>query len=453
MKKKQGLALSGGLILAGIAIWLVYLLSPIEIQINGAKLLVRSMQLSTGGILADAGIIIRNGDSVYPSLDSPVITDQPIRIRQSSSFNIQIDSQVIPTYSIDRFPPNVLGTLGMRIFPGDELIVDGIQVTPSDSLEVREHHTIQLKRARSIQLNQNLFSTAKPTAREIAWHTNLVQTGSQIINYADQTFIPAGSDLHLSGPVTISVQNSISYTSWGDTVGQTLANLGLAPQGLDISTTDLHQPASQIQVPIELVRVDETLSIDPKSIPFNRQTKLDDTLPLDQQSVTQTGEYGLMMQLTRTRFQDGKEVSKIVESETVLQQPRDEIVGYGSKIDIQSTVVDGIAIEYYRAVSLYATSYSPCRSGGTSCSTGTASGEPARKGIVAVIPGWYAYMSGQQVYIPGYGYGVIGDTGGGIPGTNWIDLGYNDDDYVGWHSWVTVYFLTPVPANLLYVLN
>ena len=104
-------------------------------------------------------------------------------------------------------------------------------------------------------------------------------------------------------------------------------------------------------------------------------------------------------------------------------------------------------------LSLYATSYSPCRSGGSKCSSGTASGEPARKGIVAVIPSWYAYMSGQQVYIPGYGYGIIGDTGGGIPGTNWIDLGYNDDDYVSWHSWVTVYFLTPVPANILYTLN
>jgi hypothetical protein len=49
--------------------------------------------------------------------------------------------------------------------------------------------------------------------------------------------------------------------------------------------------------------------------------------------------------------------------------------------------------------------------------------------------------------------GTIADTGGGIPGRKWIDLGYEDDDYVSWHNWVTVYFLTPVPEYIPYILN
>jgi hypothetical protein len=44
--------------------------------------------------------------------------------------------------------------------------------------------------------------------------------------------------------------------------------------------------------------------------------------------------------------------------------------------------------------------------------------------------------------------------GGGFPdGRLWIDLAYSDDDWVAWHGYVTVYFLTPVPANILYVLQ
>jgi len=27
----------------------------------------------------------------------------------------------------------------------------------------------------------------------------------------------------------------------------------------------------------------------------------------------------------------------------------------------------------------------------------------------------------------------------------WIDLGYPDDNYVIWHQYVTVYYLTPIP--------
>lgn len=62
-------------------------------------------------------------------------------------------------------------------------------------------------------------------------------------------------------------------------------------------------------------------------------------------------------------------------------------------------------------------------------------------------------MAGQQVYVPGYGHGVIGDSGGGgIPGRYWIDLAYDDENYVGWHHWTTLYFLTPVPAYIPAVL-
>jgi hypothetical protein len=48
---------------------------------------------------------------------------------------------------------------------------------------------------------------------------------------------------------------------------------------------------------------------------------------------------------------------------------------------------------------------------------------------------------------------VVADTGGGYPdGRYWIDLGYSDADYVPWAKYVTVYFLTPVPASIPWIL-
>ncbi len=64
-----------------------------------------------------------------------------------------------------------------------------------------------------------------------------------------------------------------------------------------------------------------------------------------------------------------------------------------------------------------------------------------QRGVIAVIRSWYYEMKGQAVYIPGYGYATIEDVGGGIPGKDWIDLGYSDTDYQPWHQWVTMYFL------------
>ncbi len=102
---------------------------------------------------------------------------------------------------------------------------------------------------------------------------------------------------------------------------------------------------------------------------------------------------------------------------------------------------------------MYATSYSPCRSGGDGCHSGTSSGKSLRKGMVALRPDLYRSMQGQRLYIPGYGFASVEDVCGGCKGKPWIDLGYSDSDYQPWSQSVTVYFLTPVPANIPYDLQ
>jgi hypothetical protein len=34
----------------------------------------------------------------------------------------------------------------------------------------------------------------------------------------------------------------------------------------------------------------------------------------------------------------------------------------------------------------------------------------------------------------------------------WIDVAYSNEDYVGWHRYTTLYFLTPVPADVPWIL-
>jgi len=159
------------------------------------------------------------------------------------------------------------------------------------------------------------------------------------------------------------------------------------------------------------------------------------------------------VQRLRIRYEDGNEISRITEDETLVRPPKTRLLGYGTKIEIKTAVVDGVKIEYWRAVQMYATSYSPCRSGGDRCYSGTASGQTLRKGMVGVRHSWYLSMQGQRLYIPGYGFSSVEDICGGCVGKPWIDLGYGDNDYQHWSSWVTVYFLTPVPANVIHVLE
>ena len=117
---------------------------------------------------------------------------------------------------------------------------------------------------------------------------------------------------------------------------------------------------------------------------------------------------------------------------------------FGTSLVMHTITVDGVTIQYWRALSMYATSYHPSEVGDI-----TASGMPLKKGVVAVDTSLIPFYT--QLYVPGYGAAVAGDIGGGVIG-RWIDLGYSDDDYVPWHSWVTVYFLWPPPDNIVWVV-
>jgi 3D (Asp-Asp-Asp) domain-containing protein len=102
---------------------------------------------------------------------------------------------------------------------------------------------------------------------------------------------------------------------------------------------------------------------------------------------------------------------------------------------------------------MWATSYSPSRAGVSPDAPNfgiTASGQTLRKGLVAIDRSLIAF--GTRMYVPGYGFAEAADTGGGVRG-RWIDLGYEDDEYIPWASYVTVYFLTPVPPanNIVWI--
>jgi 3D (Asp-Asp-Asp) domain-containing protein len=235
-------------------------------------------------------------------------------------------------------------------------------------------------------------------------------------------------------------------------VGEALAEAAIPLIGLDYS-----QPAENEPIPadgkIRVLRVTESMQLAQKPIPFESELQASADVPLDTTQILQPGETGLTVQRIRLRYEDGEEISRVTEDETMVRPPQTRILAYGTKVEVKTATVDGVQIEYWRAVQMYATSYSPCRSGTDECHSGTSSGQSLRKGMVALRYSWYLTMQGQQLYIPGYGFASVEDVCGGCVGQPWIDLGFSDNNFEPWHSWVTVYFLTPVPANVIHVLE
>ncbi len=236
------------------------------------------------------------------------------------------------------------------------------------------------------------------------------------------------------------------------TVGEALAEAGIPLLGYDYSLPSENE-ALPSDGQIKVVRVNESVVLAQKPIPFQNEFVASAEVPLDQTQLLSPGENGLSIQRIRIRYEDGQEVSRTTEEETMVRAPKTRTLAYGTRIEIKTATVNGAKIEYWRAVEMYATSYSPCNLGTSTCGSTTASGKQLQKGMVALPTNQYLAMKGQPLFIPGYGFATVEDACGGCVGKPWIDLGFTDEDFEGWHQWVTVYFLTPVPQNIVYTLE
>ena len=223
-----------------------------------------------------------------------------------------------------------------------------------------------------------------------------------------------------------------------------LEQAGITPVGLDYVLPGEDQPVPQ-DGHIEIVRVIEEVIVEMEPLNFETEYQPAPDLDLDSIEVLTQGTYGVLANRIRIRSENGVEVARDLEDAWEAVEPSPRILGYGTKIVVRTLNTPYGTIEYWRAVPVYQTSYSPCNLGVNYCGEKTASGKKLAHGMIGVIRSWFNQMQGWPVYVPDYGTATIEDIGAGIPGKNWIDLAYTDEEYVIKYGWTTLYFLTPVP--------
>ena len=381
---------------------------------------------------------------------------------QPASHITIINGEQIHTLETDeRIPANLLTEARITLAPSDLLLVNGHPFPPDLALPP-ETDSLQIRRAVTVTLvppggEQELVTTADKVGSALHQAGIQLYTADFIDPPAD-TPIAEGMRITYRPAQALTVTTSTGVTqirSSAETVGAALAGAGIPLIGLDYSI-----PAESEALPadgqIRVVRVSESIQLIQKSISFETETVSSPDVELGTQEITQPGENGLAIARTRIRYEDGQEISRTVEDESVVRPPQTRVVTTGSKIVVKTATVDGVTIEYWRAYEMYATIYSPCNSGTGGCSYGTASGLRAGMGVVAVDPDMFGYLQGAQIYVPGYGFAVIGDVGGGyivedligVSRYRWIDLGFDDNNIIDMNGWLTVYFLAPAPASI-----
>jgi uncharacterized protein YabE (DUF348 family) len=441
-------------------------LKPVFLHRGGGWTRILTHASSVAVVLREAGVTLEGNDRPLPGMDAPVRWGMTIELPVGGAIPILYHGEIryaaVPGDGAVSVRA-LLDQAAIELADGEWVFADGTALPP-DAVLTDAPLKLEIRPAVEFLLLEDgrttRHSAPGPTVGEALWQAGItVYAADQVIpaGWTELDSIgtsPAVIEVIRSRPVVILADGKeTAVRAAGKTVGDALAGAGFALTGLDYSVPAEGEPLPQ-DGRIRIVRVREEILREQSQIAFERETQPLADLELDETRVVQPGAYGILESTVRIRYEDGEEVSRTPEGRHVLLEPQNRIVGYGTQVVVRTVDTPDGTVEYYRAITVYATSYSPCRLGVTPprCNNITHSGKILQKGMIAMVLPWYYLFQGQGVYVDGYGPATVEDSGAGPNAPYWIDLAYLDEDYVAWHRNTTLYFLTPVPANVPWIL-
>ena len=277
--------------------------------------------------------------------------------------------------------------------------------------------------------------TMKNTFKETLEQNNIV------VNTFDYTSIPLETDLQRTRLNEINIKRAVpvyiaadgketKVMSYRDTVAELLKDSPVRPGGLDrLEGAQLTDPVKS-DMSLRIVRVNENVVSEQENIPFAVQKKANRTLDEGTERIVQDGKQGILEKQYMVVTEDGREISRELLKEIVLQDPVKMILEYGTVLNHKTS--RGDTLRYSKEMDMRATAYTSSfeetgKAPGHPLYGITATGVKAKKGVIAVDP--RVIPLGTRVYIeipgktPDYGYAVAADVGGGIKG-NRVDLYY-----------------------------
>jgi uncharacterized protein YabE (DUF348 family) len=484
---------------AGLCLGLILLYQasaiPVSLTVDGADHVLQTHAGTVGDLLEEQDVVVAVQDQVVPVAGSRLRAGMHVVVRHARPVRVRADGREISVRSPYRSPMAILGQVGIALQPADAVKLNG-RLWPRRSGSTRPLARLDgpvgmptVRPAPPVQLR--LSAQERPAGEgpprdgglpPDEWTVDVLRavaltiveddipytfqaagaTVGEALQAAGFAFVPEDelqppADAPLSGPMVVTVRRALPFTVAVDgrtdavrahaaTVGQALERVGIWLLGRDYAVPPVDAPLAR-GLHIDVVRVVEEIVEREVAIPPGRVTQPAPAMVLDERHILQPGQAGLKRERIRVIYENGEVASREVVEVTVLQEPVAEIVAYGTHVVWRTVDTEQGPKPYWRKLRMYATSYSPARSGTPRSAPWygrSRMGLEMRKGIVGVDPD--VIPLGMWLYIPGYGVAIAGDTGGGIR-PYLVDLGYADDDYQSWHSYVDVYILDRLPPE------
>ncbi len=451
--KKLLILLFCGLILGGVvaAGYAVTQINTYLLYVDGNVIEVEGSFDTVGDVIAASNVQLRSGDLVVPEQKAAISAESPIQVLRAKTVNVTTDDSTTVYYTHQPTLGAFLREAQLVIGRTDLISADGATLTLRQVNDAAVPNQLEIGRFHAITIQdgdqkRQLITRAETVAAALT-EANITLFAADGVDPAPGDWVSDGMLITIdrAKPLTIAVDGrTIQTHSHYDTVGDILNEIGIALVGSDYANPSIDSTV-QANATIEVIRVTEDFIFDDETIPYESVWQPSDTLELDTTGIVQAGQAGVLRRRTKITYENGVETAREADGEWVAQEAKNEILGYGTSIVIRTLDTPEGPREYWRKVRMRVTAYTAASSGKAPDHPRygiTRSGLPAGYGIVAIDMDVVPWRS--DVYVEGYGVGHAGDTGGGVIG-RWIDLGYDEHNYVSWRGYTEVYYLTPVP--------
>lgn len=423
------------------------------VYVDGEPAMVTGHFATVAEALDAAGVEMGPHDTVSPSPAEPISPDEAITLRRAKEVTLRTEDGTDVHFTHQPTLGAFLREAGVAVQRTDQIFADQERVAFSALDDAPLPAVVEIGRFLTVTIHdgreQQTLRTAAQTVGEALREADVTLYAADGVEPAPGSWLSPDMRIRVrrSMPLTLRVDGRLIQTRSHHTNALDV----LAEAGIGLVGQDYVRPGPEITLEpndiVEVVRVTEDFRIEDQPIPFETRWQATDQLEIDNRALLQQGVPGVLRQRIRVRYENGVAVGETPAGEWVAREPVDEIMGYGTEIVVRTVQGPNGAYEYWRKVRMRVTSYTAASAGKPPDHPAygiTASGLQAGTGIVAVDPNVVPFET--WVFVPGYGTGFAGDTGGGIDG-RWIDLGYDQSEYRSWSGYVDVYYLTPVPPT------
>ena len=311
----------------------------VTVDVDGGLRRLHTHASTVHAALTEAGVHLATEDLVFPAPETPLRDHMTITVRKAHTVLVHADGALHQVRTQARHPLDVLAELSVSLASHDLVEVDGQPYTLARLAGMgwdTPPGSIRVLRSATVQVVEN--------GATLVLHTTQADVGraldaAGVVLYVADRVIPDLSTPVADGLV-IAIERSLPLTviadgqtlvtrALGPTVGDALAQIGVAPVGLDTTIPPAETPLTA-GMTVRVVRVSEELIVKEDPLPFETITRPDSTLARGEQRVIQEGSTGLRRRQIRVRLEDGQEVGRETVAEWIVQTPVPRIIAQGS---------------------------------------------------------------------------------------------------------------------------